>query len=246
VQFTLVGRHPRPNIPDFARFAAATADHFRGRVDRYGIWNEPNYIAWLKPLNRAPALYRKIYSAGYRAIKANDASAKVLIGETVPYAQGRRAMAPIKFLRKMACVNSSYHRVGHCAPLKTDGYAHHPYDFERAPKRSKRGKDDATIGSLRNLTTALSKLSRSGALRGTSRLYLTEYGYLATGRRGLSERKRASYLRQGLRLARHNRHVKEVIQYLLVQPSNGSTFTTGIVAPSGNPLPSFAVLRAAA
>ncbi|HEX3318504.1 MAG TPA: hypothetical protein VHR88_10820 [Solirubrobacteraceae bacterium] len=135
---------------------------------------------------------------------------------------------------------------GHCAPLKADGYAHHPYDFERAPKRSKRGKDDATIGSLRNLTTALSKLSRSGALRGTSRLYLTEYGYLATGRRGLSERKRASYLRQGLRQARHNRHVKEVIQYLLVQPSNGSTFTTGIVAPSGNPLPSFAVLRAAA
>ena len=246
VQFTLVGQHPRPNIPDFARFAAATAAHFRGRVDRYGIWNEPNYIAWLKPLNRAPALYRRIFLAGYKAIKANDASAKVLIGETVPYAQGRRAMAPIKFLRKMACVNAQYKNVGHCAKLKADGYAHHPYDFERAPKRSKRGKDDATIGSLSNLTKALAKLSHARALTGTSRLYLTEYGYLATGRRGLSERKRASYLKQGLRIARKNRRVKEVIQYLLVQPSNGSPFTTGIVAPNGTPLPSFAVLRAAA
>jgi hypothetical protein len=246
VQFTLVGQHPRPNVRDFARFAAATADHFRGRVDRYGIWNEPNYIAWLKPLNRAPALYRKLYAAGYKAIKTNDASAKVLIGETVPYAQGRRAMAPVKFLRKVACVNAQYHRVRRCTKLKADGYAHHPYDFEKAPRRSIRGKDDATIGSLRNLTRALDKIAHTGQIRGTKKLYLTEYGYLATGRRGLSERKRASYLKQGLRIARKNRRVKEVIQYLLVQPSNGSPFTTGIVSPNGTPLPSFAVLRAAA
>ena len=246
VQFTLVGKHPRPDIQDFARFAAATANHFRGRVDRYGIWNEPNYIAWLKPLNRAPALYRRIYLAGYKAIKSNDASAKVLIGETVPYAQGRRAMAPIKFLRKVACVNNQYRRIKRCPKLKADGYAHHPYDFEKAPSRSKRGADDATIGSLRNLTRALDKLAHSGQLKGTKKLYLTEYGYLATGRRGLSERKRASYLKQGLRLARKNRRVKEVIQYLLVQPDDGSPFTTGIVSPNGTALPSFAVLRAAA
>jgi hypothetical protein len=78
------GSHAQPDVADFGRFAAATAEHFRGRVDRYGIWNEPNYIAWLKPLNRAPALYRKLYLAGYKAIKANDGAAKVLIGETVP------------------------------------------------------------------------------------------------------------------------------------------------------------------
>src|SRR4051794_10269575 len=106
VQFTLVGQHPRPNVTDFGRFAAATANHFRGRVDRYAIWNEPNYIAWIKPQNRAPAIYRKLYIAGYKAVKSNDAAAKVFIGETVPYGQGRRAMAPIKFLRKLACVNS--------------------------------------------------------------------------------------------------------------------------------------------
>ena len=63
---------------------------------------------------------------------------------------------------------------------------------------------------------------------------------------GAPKRKRASYLKQGLRIARKNRRVKEVIQYLLVQPSNGSPFTTGIVSPNGTALPSFAVLRAAA
>jgi hypothetical protein len=246
VQFTLVGRHPRPDVADYARFVAATADHFRGRVDRYAIWNEPNYIAWLSPQRRAPALYRRLYVAGYRAIKSTDASAKVLIGETVPYAQGRRAMAPVKFLRKLACVNAEYKRVGRCPKLRADGYAHHPYDFEHSPRSSKRGADDATIGSLRNLTRALDKLAHSGQLKGTKALYLTEYGYLATGRRGLRERKRASYLRQGLRIARKNRRVKEVVQYLLVQPGNGSTFTTGILRGDGSPTPSFAALRAAA
>ena len=62
VQFTLVGQHPRPNVADFGRFAAATAEHFRGRVDRYGIWNEPNYKAWISPVKRAPAIYRKLYA----------------------------------------------------------------------------------------------------------------------------------------------------------------------------------------
>jgi len=146
----------------------------------------------------------------------------------------------------MACVNSQYRRVKRCPKLKADGYAHHPYDFERAPKRSVRGKDDATIGSLRNLTSALDKLAHSGQLKGTKKLYLTEYGYLATGRRGLSERKRASYLKQGLRIARKNRRVKEVVQYLLVQPNDGSPFTTGIISANGVATPSFAVLRAAA
>jgi hypothetical protein len=244
-QVVLVGRYPRPNVGEFARFASAAADALKGRVQRYSIWNEPNYVAWLAPLKKAPALYRKLYVAGYKAVKTADPRAKVMIGETVPYAQGRRAMAPVKFLRKMACVNNNYRVVKRCPKLKADGYAHHPYDFEKAPKRSKRGKDDATIGSLRNLTQALDKLARSGQLKGTKSLYLTEYGYLATGRRGLSERKRASYLKQGLRIARKNRRVKQVVQYLLVQPNDGSTFTTGILTPDGNPTPSFAALRAA-
>jgi hypothetical protein len=244
VQMVLIGRYPRPNVREFADFANTTAAHFKGRVDRYSIWNEPNYKAWLAPVRKAPAMYRRLYKAGYKAVKSADAGAKVFMGETVPYAQGSRAMAPIKFLRKVACVNSQYKRTKRCPKLKADGYAHHPYDFEKAPRRSKRGKDDATIGSLRNLTQALDKLARSGQIRATKNLYLTEYGYLATGRRGLSERKRASYLKQGFRIARKNRRVKQLVQYLLVQPNDGSPFTTGILNPDGSETPSYATLRA--
>ena len=32
----------KPNATEFGKFAAIAAEHFKGRVDRYSIWNEPN------------------------------------------------------------------------------------------------------------------------------------------------------------------------------------------------------------
>src|SRR5437899_6543045 len=44
----------RPDAPKFGRFARAAAEHFRGRVRRYSIWNEPNFVAWLRPPAEQP------------------------------------------------------------------------------------------------------------------------------------------------------------------------------------------------
>ena len=80
-----------------------------------------------------------------------------------------------------------YKRVGGCTPLKADGYAHHPYDFRHAPDYQYPGVDNVTIGTLSRLTKALDKLRKVGALRTNNGsrmpLYLTEYGYFATGHR---------------------------------------------------------------
>src|SRR3954447_14698894 len=75
-------RSPKPAA--YAKFVAAAAKHFKGRVDRYSIWNEPNYPSWLSPQRLSPKLYRGLYEAGYEAIKAADPEAQVLLGETVP------------------------------------------------------------------------------------------------------------------------------------------------------------------
>jgi hypothetical protein len=235
----------KPSPSAFADFAAAAAAHFRGVVDVYSIWNEPNYKGWLQPLRQAPTLYRNLFIAGYRAIKSTDASAKVLIGETAPYAQGARAMAPLKFLRQMACVDDKYKVVKRCPKIKADGYAHHPYDFQYPPRRSDRGPDNATIGTLPNLLRALTKLQHTRQLTGTRNVYLTEFGYLATGKRGLPEAKRAAYLKQGYQIARRTPRVKQMVQYLLVQPRNPRTspFTTGVVSSAGDPLRSFYALK---
>jgi hypothetical protein len=240
----------RPNAAEFAQFAAAAARHFRGRVDRYSIWNEPNWHSWLGPLNSSPALYRALYVGGYRAIKAQDGRAKVLIGETAPYAQRGRAIAPIRFLRAVTCVNAGYRRVRRCSRLRADGYAHHPYDFTHSARFRFPGRDNATMATLSNLTRALDRLSRAGVLRPTRGrrmpVYLTEYGYFASGARHLAWRQAVTYLKQGWDLALRNSRVRSQLQYLLVSPPPGSPyrfFDLGLLSANGSKYPTYNALR---
>jgi hypothetical protein len=233
-----------PNPAMFADFARAAAEHFKGRVDRYAIWNEPNYPAWLSPVKKSPQIYRALYSAGYDAIKAADPAAKVLIGETVPYggkAGGKKlglATPPLKWLRAVACVNARYRKVGNCAPLKADGYAHHPYEFTRAPKGAFPGADNAPIQELGRLRNALRKISRAGTITGIKNIYLTESGYFVSGRRAVAAQRRSSWLPEQFNVAARTPGVRSMLQYNLYVPNN-STFTTGLFQPTGQPLPEF-------
>ena len=239
----------KPNAAQFGEFARVAATHFKGRVDRYSIWNEPNWKTWLGPLKSAPALYRAMYVRAYSAIKKVDRRAQVLIGETSPYGRPGLSTSPLAFLRKVACVNSNYRRVGKCPKLKADGYAHHPYDFLHAPNYEYPGADNVTIGTLSRLTRALDRLRRSGALRtprgGRMPLYLTEYGYFASGKRALPAKTRSRYLKQAYSIALRNGRVKSQMQYLLLTLPRGSdsTFNTGLVSRTGKRLPQFNALR---
>lgn len=255
VQLTLTGPVPawasgngrvgitRPNAKRFGRFARTAAAHFRGRVTRFSVWNEPNYIAWISPQREAGLIYRELYKAAYRGIKGGAGSAaEVWIGETVPYDHGSNGLAPLDFLRQMACVDKNYRRLRgkerdrRCrGSLRANGYAHHPYDFARPPSASYPGRDNATLGTLKNLTKALDRLARARAL-GPARmpLYLTEYGYFASGKRSKPESARAEYLPQAFSIAQENPRVKQMLQYLLVQ-DEGNPFNTGLITQDGFP-----------
>ncbi|MEA2332078.1 MAG: hypothetical protein QOH58_2216 [Thermoleophilaceae bacterium] len=240
----------KPNTREFGKFAGVVAEHFAGRVDRYSIWNEPNWRTWLGPLKSAPALYRNLYIQGYDAIKDADPRAKVLIGETSPYARPGNSTAPLAFLRAVTCVNKKYKRARSCPRLKADGYAHHPYDFNHAPDYQYPGEDNVTIGTLRRLTLALDKLSRAGVLRknggGRMPVYLTEYGYFASGKRALPPRTRSRYLQQAYTIALRNPRVKSQLQYLLVSPPRNSSsafFNLALLSQSGKKYPQFNALQ---
>ena len=70
--------------PDFARFAAAFAAHFQGRVQHIVIWNEPNLSGeWgLRPVD--PAGYVEMLRAVYPAIKQANPDVEVLAGALAP------------------------------------------------------------------------------------------------------------------------------------------------------------------
>jgi hypothetical protein len=241
-----------PKAKYFKQFASDAANHFKGRVDRYSIWNEPNHRAWISPLGRGPALYRALYVAGYSAIKQADPSAQVLIGETSPFGLGHgrhiNATPPLKFLRALTCANARYRPAKHCGTLITDGYAHHPYDFDHPPTFRYPGGDNVTIGVLGRLTSALSKLRSAKLLTtpsgGVPFVYLTEYGYFSSGSRKVSPAKHAKYLVQAFKIAQKNPLVKEMTHYLLLQPPRGRFrfFDTSIATLSAKPTRPFNAL----
>jgi hypothetical protein len=240
----------KPNTREFGRWAGVVAEHFAGRVDRYSIWNEPNWKTWLGPLNSAPGLYRSLYTRGYDAIKDADSRAKVLIGETSPYGRRGLSTAPLAFLRKVTCVNKKYRRARSCPKLRADGYAHHPYDFRHAPGFQYPGDDNVTIGTLPRLTKALDKLRRAGVLRsprgGRLPIYLTEYGYFASGHRALPPKTRSRYLQQAYTIALRNSRVKSQLQYLLLAPPRNSSsafFNLALMSTSGKKYPQFNALQ---
>jgi hypothetical protein len=249
VEMTLTGPAPawatgnhrvgvyKPNSRAYGRFVHDVAEHFKGRVDRYSIWNEPNWKSWLAPHFSAPHIYKTLYLAGYRAIKSADPAAKVLIGETSPQARGSAGMAPLTFLRKM---------VGH-SHLFADGYAHHPYDYSHSPTAPPRGPQDVTISTLRRLTHELSVLRHKRQLRtpsgGKLPLYLTEYGYMVRGRFRLSTSRQASYLRKAFSIALHNPSVKSMLQYGLVSPPFRVNWDTSLLDSHGHARRTFSALR---
>ena len=59
----------KPNRKLFAHFVRAAVNHFQGRVERFSLWNEPNWYTWISPHKQSPILYRKLFQAGYKAAK---------------------------------------------------------------------------------------------------------------------------------------------------------------------------------
>jgi hypothetical protein len=263
VEMTLTGPAPawatrdgrvgvdRPDARLFAGFARAAATHFRGLVHRYSIWNEPNHVAWIAPLGAAPSVYRRLYEAGWSAIRSADPRAAVLIGETASFARPGKVVAPLRFLRAVACATPTYRPAGRCRPLRSDGYAHHPYDFAGPPERSYPGVDNVTIGTLDRLAGALDRLAAARLLSTPGGralpVYLTEFGYFRSGPRALAPATRAAYLGRAFEIAaRGYPRVRQMLQYLLVSPPPGypgGWFDTSVVSRAGAPEPAFESLR---
>jgi Cellulase (glycosyl hydrolase family 5) len=226
----------KPNPVLYGQFVHAVAQHFAGRVDRYSIWNEPNWKGWLAPLKTGPQQYGKLFKAGYAGVKSVDPNAKVLFGELAPQERKGASTAPLTFIKKA---------IGR-GRITADGFAHHPYAFTVSPTSKKGGPNDATLGTLSRLTNLLKKLAKQHKMRtpqGKSLpVYLTEYGYFARGPRFLGEARRTAYLKQGFQMAQKNPAVRELVQYTLVAPPGNVVWDTSLIGANGAPSSAFTSL----
>lgn len=259
VQLTLTGPAPRwatadrakastrsPSAKEFARFASDIAKHYRGRVARYSIWNEPNWHSWLSPARTAATQYRTLYRGAYSAIKRADSKAEVVLGELAPQARPGASYAPLRFLRDVLCVDTSWRKRKGCGTVRADAVALHPYDYRHPPTRKNIPTDDVTIGTVSRLTNALTRLRRAKALSTAKgrepEVHLTEFAYFASGPLAFSRAQRARYITQAFELARKNPKVDQLLYYGLAQNPDVQ-WNTGLLKPDGFPDDSFTSLQ---
>ncbi len=122
---------PPENADEFAKFVGAMAQRYRGRIQAYQVWNEPNLSReWgNKPVD--PAGYAQLLKKAYTAIKAADPNAIVITAGMAPTtADQADAMYDIKFYTQMyeAMGGNSdgyfdmlgIHAAGYALPPETD------------------------------------------------------------------------------------------------------------------------------
>ncbi|GEM_PF-164042 len=115
----------RQRYPDFARFLAAFAARYRGKVDAYVIWNEPN-VAYEWGYRRPDATaYADLLRAVYPAVKQADPSALVLAAALAPNGEhSDQALDDLDYLGQMYDAGA--------APF-FDGLAAHAYGWRHPP-----------------------------------------------------------------------------------------------------------------
>jgi hypothetical protein len=268
VQLTLTGPVPkwatstkkdnltRPSAKQFGLFAKAVGLRYGAAVDMWSIWNEPNQPQFLLPQYKkrtpvSPGIYRGLYQAGAKGIRANPANAKdaILVGETSPRGNVH-VVHPLAFFRGMLCLNGSYRRTRSCSKLDTQGYAHHAYTTRTGP-RFVPPKDDVTIGVLNRLNVAIDKATKAKALPRGLKIYLTEFGIQTTPDEisGVSFAKQAAYRSIAEHIAYVNPKVALFSQYLMRDDKPRKTgyryggFETGLRRSNGQKKPSYESFR---
>jgi hypothetical protein len=99
---------PPANLEDYGDFVEMVARRYRGRVQHYQIWNEPNLTSeWgNRPVN--PAEYVELLKVAYTRIKRADPDAMVLSAAMAPtIEESVSAMNDLKYLDEMYRLGAS-------------------------------------------------------------------------------------------------------------------------------------------
>jgi hypothetical protein len=286
----------RPSAAAFGQFVHAVGIRYSGhyvpagasaplpRVRFWSIWNEPNLGIELAPeavpnskVEVAPSLYRGLVDSAWSALHATGhGQDTILIGEVAPAgatfgnAPGVfAAMAPLRFLRALYCVDAAYHPLtgtaasqrgcpttsaasagfaaAHPGLFHASGFADHPYSQGLPPNQPTPGEPDyAELAEIGKVGQTLDTLQRVYGSHTVFPIYSTEFGYQTrppdTEAGLVSQPVAAAYLNWSEYLTWLNPRLRTYDQYLMNDPPLGN-FATGLKSTAGVPKPSYAAFR---
>ena len=257
----------RPRPSEFAGFAAAVAKRYRGRVDYYSIWNEPNLGKnWLTPrfqrtrhgrVDVAGAIYRQLFIVGQRAVARYDPARRnrVLFGEVAAVAH------PLPMLRAALCLDpdgkpftgrlKALHGCsGRVRRLNVGGVAVHPYNAggNGTPRTRTTTKTSIPIAYMPRLHRLMDGAARRGRIGRGKGVFVTEFGYQSRPPDPFGARlnAQAQYINESDRLLFGDRRIRSVAQYELTDVPERDEFNSGlrfVRSRGGAQKPSYAAYR---
>jgi hypothetical protein len=120
--------NPPDDWQDFYDYVFAVANRYKGRVEAYQIWNEPNLAREWGGRPPDPAGYAEMLKIGYRAVKDADPHAVVISAGLAPTTRNdAQAMPDIYFIQGMYDADAApyfdalgVHAAGYKSPPETD------------------------------------------------------------------------------------------------------------------------------
>ncbi len=289
--------HPqwKPSPQAFEQFVEALGARYSGhytpagestalpRISFWALWNEPNFGPSLAPqsidhsqLEVSPATYRGLLDAAWTALHlTGHGDDTILIGElaprgvTVGNSPGTFGyMVPLRFLRALYCVDSSYRPLRgvaaaqrdcpttaagsaafpreHPALFQASAFADHPYPQGPPNLPEPDEPDYADLPSLPHLEQALDTVQRVYGSDKIFPIYSTEFGYLTDPPEKVagtvSLETAAKYLNWSEYISWKDPRVRSYDQYLLVDGPRG-IFASALEMPNGTPKPSYYAYR---
>jgi hypothetical protein len=250
----------RPDAKVFGQFVEAVAKRYRGQVDWYSLYNEPNIgrtsggDGWVMPqttrtkagtVQTAGVIYRELWKAGYKAIAKHDPArrGRVLFGEMaainapIPKFYAALCLDPDgkPFKGKMKRLN----KCGRVSKLKIGGWAIHPYNQGGfgPPNRKTTSKTALPQQYIPRLHRLMKKAAARGRVPGGKGIYVTEFGYQTNPPDRISTitpKLHARYINETDRLFYGDPRIKTVGQYQLVDVDDVRQYNSGLRFAGGN------------
>ncbi|HEX5910244.1 MAG TPA: hypothetical protein VFY44_07100 [Thermoleophilaceae bacterium] len=256
----------KPDQRLFEQFSQAVATRYKGLVEYYSLWNEPNLEHYLYPqwsragrstIDLGGKMLRELWTSGYRGLTRVDPSVKnkVLFGETAAIS------SPMDTLYAALCLNQSgrpykkgrVRRLMGCdkpAKLPIGGLAVHPYNKDAVGTVFTRSftKDSMSMAYTGRATRVLRRAERYGRIPRGRGVYITEFGFQTKppDKKGLSFNAQAKAMNESDRLFFGDKRIRAVAQFELYDVPEGvddDVYNTGLRTQACQLKPSWGAYR---
>jgi hypothetical protein len=222
------GRAPNwlpSSASSLASFAYAVAARYPW-IRRWTIWNEPNSPVFMRPVS--PKLYTTtLLNPAFAALKSANPANLVAGGVTSP--RQASGISPVAFLRGMAAAHAHL-----------DAYAQNPYPVRPLETPTSGGCSSCGEYTMATLPKLIADVNRYFGTR--TRIWLTEYGYNSKPPStwlGVPNALQATYVAEAGRRAYVLPKVDVLINFLVRDEPDASSWSSGFIAANGVYKPAF-------